>query len=53
MFELQSHASENEDGRLHLDVAEHFFSKKKMQCDTPYGQKADSQDHFHGSDFVI
>ena len=30
-----------------------FFEEKKAQCDTPYGQKADSQDHFHGSDFVI
>ena len=30
-----------------------FFEEKKAQCDTPYGQKADSPDYFHGSDFVI
>ena len=30
-----------------------FFEEKKAQCDTSYGQKADSQDHFHGSDFVF
>ena len=26
---------------------------KKAQCDTSYGQKADSQDHFHGRDFLL
>lgn len=30
-----------------------FFEGKKALCDTPYGQKADSSDHFHGSDFVF
>ena len=30
-----------------------FFRRKKTQCDTSYGQKADSSDHFHGSDFVF
>ena len=35
MYELQSHGSENEDGRLHLDVAEHFFSKKKKRSAIP------------------